>query len=173
MKKILLIFLFSFSSLFSSEFNEDECISGLSRSNNIPEESINGASDPYFEGYIQALVDMHFYEYKVVVLVKDHTVWLANVHKNKLLAKSIISFVKDVPGVKKVKVLDGVPPKDIIEREKYVNRPRVSGIWFPQSTQLYQTNLKEPPLKAKLHPHSEVNSCLRKRKRGRRFSEGF
>jgi hypothetical protein len=40
-------------------------------------------------------------------------------------------------------------------------------------TQLYQTNLKEPPLKAKLHPHSEVNSCLRKRKPGRRFSEGF
>jgi hypothetical protein len=144
MKKTLLILLFSFSSIFSSEFNEDECISGLSRSNNIPEESINGASDPYFEGYIQALVDMHFYEYKVVVLVKDHTVWLANVPKNKLLAKSIISFVKDVPGVKKVKVLDGVPPKDIIEREKYVNRPRVSGIWFPQSTQLYQTMIANP-----------------------------
>lgn len=130
--------------LFSSSYDEEDLVGGLTRSDNIPEESLNGASDPYFEGYIQALVDMHFYEYKVVVLVKDHTVWLANMPKNALLAKSIVSFIRDVPGVKEVKELNGLPPKDIVEREKYVNRPQVRGIWFPQSTQLYQTMIANP-----------------------------
>ncbi len=78
---------------------------------NIPAESIHSESDPYFEGYIQALVDMHYYEYRVVVLVKNHKVWLANLPKNKMLANSIVSFVKDIPEVKEVIVLDGVPPE--------------------------------------------------------------
>lgn len=145
MRRILFVLLGYFSLIFSEndEYDEQKIVS-LSRSDEIPMESIKGASDPYFEGYIQALVDMHFYEYRVVVLVKDHTVWLANMPKNALLAKSITSFVKDVPGVEDVKVLDGVPPKEIEKREKYVNRPRVCGIWFPQVSELYQPMLANP-----------------------------
>lgn len=129
--------------VFADESLSTEEIAGLRRSDSIPE-SVTGAPDPYFEGYIQALVDMHFYEYKVIVLVKDHTVWLANIPKNAMLAKSITSFVKDIPGVCSVKILDGVPPKEIIAREKYVNRPRVNGIWFPQTTELYQPMIANP-----------------------------
>lgn len=139
MKRIFILFICFFC---WKGFAED--LAGLSRSDNIPQESLNGATDPYFEGYIQALVDMHFYEYKVVVLVHDHTVWLANMPKNKLLSKSIVSFVKDVPGVKEVKVINGVPPKILEDREKYVNRPRVRGIWFPQTTELYQPMIADP-----------------------------
>jgi hypothetical protein len=116
----------------------------LTRSDNLNAESIHSATDPYFEGYIQALVDLHYYEYRVVVLVKNHKVWLANLPKNKLLANSIVSFVKDIPEVQEVIVLDGVPPEDIELREKYVRRPQISGIWFPQMTELFQPLIADP-----------------------------
>jgi len=116
----------------------------LCRTDNIPIESIDGADDQYFEGYLQALVDMHFYEYKVVVIVKERNVWLANIPKNALIAKSITSFLKDVPGVKRVAVIDGVPPEEMIKREKYVNRPKVCGIWFPQTTVLFPPMIANP-----------------------------
>ena len=127
-----------------SALAEDENLSFVSRRDSIPEDALDGTSDTYFEGYIQALVDMHFYEYKVVVLVKERTVWLANMPKNSLLKKSIVSFVKDVPGVDEVNIVDGVPPKEVEKLEKYVNRPQLKGIWFPQSTDLYPPMLANP-----------------------------
>jgi len=101
-------------------------------------------SDPYFEGYLQALVDMHYFEYSVIVLVKDRKVWLANLPKNQLTANSIVAFIKDVPGVKEVVVLCDVPPEDEEIREKYVRRPQVSGVWFPQMTVLFQPLIADP-----------------------------
>ena len=125
-------------------WGEEEIAAVLSRSDSVPIESVEDASDSYFEGYIQALVDMHFAEYQVVVLVKDRKVWLANLPKNKLIANSIVSFVKDVPGVVQVSVLNGVSPKDQEVRDKYVNRPQPNGIWFPQMTELYQPMIADP-----------------------------
>lgn len=134
-------------SLFGQEhentLREEDAVSVLGRSNSVPIESVEG-SDQYFEGYVQALVDMHYYEYRVVVLVKDRKVWLANLPKNKLTANSIVSFVKDIPGVKEVVVLNGVPPKDVELREKYVQRPQLNGIWFPQMTVLFQPLIADP-----------------------------
>ena len=75
----------------------------LTRTDNLPIE-VHATPDPYFEGYIQALVDIHYAEYGVVVLVKDHTVWLANLPRNRLIANSIIAFVKDIPGVCSVEI---------------------------------------------------------------------
>lgn len=139
-----------FSCLFANfSFCEDEVPQGsevavaLSRSDSVPTE-IHGATDPYFEGYIQALVDMHYAEYRVVVIVKDRNVWLANLPSNKLVSNSIVSFVKDVPGVKEVHELNGVPPEDEALREKYVRRPQISGIWFPQMTELFLPLIAAP-----------------------------
>ena len=115
----------------------------LSRRDSIPEE-IQTTSDPYFEGYIQALVDMHYAEYRVIVIVKNHKVWLANMPHNKMLSHSIESFVRDVPGVEEVHVLNGVPPEDEELREKYVNRPKIKGIWFPQMTELFLPLIADP-----------------------------
>ena len=115
----------------------------LSRRDSIPEE-VQGASDPYFEGYIQALIDMNYAEYRVVVLVKQHKVWLTNMPSNKMLANSIVSFVRDIPGVEEVTVLNGVPPEDEELREKYVERPTIRGIWFPQMTELFLPLIADP-----------------------------
>lgn len=115
----------------------------MSRSDSIPPE-IQCATDPYFEGYIQALVDMHYTEYGVVVIVSDRVVWLANLPSNELIANSIVSFVKDVPGVCEVYKLECVPPEREDFREQYVLRPQINGIWFPQMTELFNPLIAAP-----------------------------
>ena len=116
----------------------------LSRADGLPIESFEDATDPYLEGYIQALIDIHFYEYRVIVVVKDHVVHLANLPKNELIANSIVEFVKDLPGVKTVDVRKDLPKEEIEIREKYVEQPRVDGIWFPQSTVLFAPLVADP-----------------------------
>ncbi|MEN9654410.1 MAG: hypothetical protein RL235_522 [Chlamydiota bacterium] len=121
----------------------DEVAVYMSRADSVPRE-VHTAHDPYFEGYLQALVDMHYAEYRVVVIVHDRKVYLANLPSNKLTAQSIVSFVKDVPGVEEVQQLNGVPPEDAALREKYVLRPQIKGIWFPQMTELFLPLIAAP-----------------------------
>ncbi len=115
----------------------------LARGDSLPVESFADATDPYLEGYIQALIDANYYEYQVVVIVKDHKVYLANLPNNDLLSKSIIEFVKDVPGVTSVEVTD-VSNAEMEARKVYVEQPRVSGVWFPQSTVLFAPLIADP-----------------------------
>ncbi len=102
------------------------------------------ATDHYLEGYIQALVDMHYYEFRVLVSVKDHKVYLSNLPENELIANSIISFVSDVPGIKSVEVKKEFTPEEMEARKKYVETPQVDGVWFPQSTVLFQPLVADP-----------------------------
>lgn len=115
----------------------------LTRTDNLPVETLAGASDSYLEGYIQALIDVHYYEYQVAVLVKNHKVQLANLPNNDLLAKSIIAFVKDLPGVTDVEVVT-LSTKELEKHKQYVEQPRVGGIWFPQSTVLFAPLVADP-----------------------------
>src|SRR3989344_391371 len=140
---LLTLFILLGSAVNAEETTAANVAVMLTRKDSIPEE-VQNATDPYFEGYIQALVDMHYAEYRVVVLVKDREVWLANLPKNKLIANSIVAFVKDVPGVKEVHVLNGVPPENEELRERYVRRPQIQGIWFPQMTELFQPLIAAP-----------------------------
>ena len=57
----------------------------LNRADSLPIESFEDATDPYLEGYIQALIDVHYYEFKIIVYVADGYVYLANLPRNKLL----------------------------------------------------------------------------------------
>lgn len=116
----------------------------LTRADNLPVENFEDATDPYLEGYIQALVDMHYYEYRVVVTVKDHHVYLSNLPKNELVATSIVSFVKDLPGVRLVEIKEEISDAELSARQKYVEQPRVDGIWFPQSTVLFAPLVADP-----------------------------
>lgn len=140
---LTLLMIFGSSVLAAEEETAANVVAVLSRRDTIPEE-VQEASDPYFEGYIQALVDMHYAEYRVIVLVKHHKVWLTNMPSNKMLANSIVAFVKDIPGVVDVHVLNGVPPEDEELRAKYVERPKIDGIWFPQMTELFLPLIADP-----------------------------
>lgn len=124
------------------EGHEDQ-IFLVTRADSLPVDSFEDATDPYLEGYIQALIDIHFYEYNVVVSVKNHRVFLSNLPKNELVANSIIAFIRDLPDVKSVEVRE-LTPEEKTYREKYVELPRVKGVWFPQSTVLFQPLVANP-----------------------------
>jgi hypothetical protein len=116
----------------------------LTRADSLPVESFEDATDPYLEGYIQALIDMHYYEFQVLVAVKNHKVYLSHMPKNRLLATSILSFVQDMPYVKSVEVKEEFTPEEMSARQKYVEVPQVEGIWFPQSTVLFAPLVADP-----------------------------
>lgn len=122
----------------------DPELSVIKRGDALPVESFEHATDPYLEGYIQALIDISYYEYNVIVVVKDHHVILYNLPKNDLIAKSIISYVQDLPGVKSVEVREALSSEETTARKKYTEAPRMSGIWFPQSTVLFLPLVADP-----------------------------
>lgn len=116
----------------------------LTRTDNIPVDDFEHATDLYLEGYIQALLDMHYYECHLIVTVRDHKVYLANLPKNDMLAHSIKSFVSEVPGVTSVCERDEVTEEQKAIREKYTEQPHVNGVWFPQATVLFQPLVADP-----------------------------
>lgn len=142
MRRPFALALLTAAALFGEENQEVAVV--LTRSDAIPPDATVNATDQYFEGYVQALVDMNYYEYQVVVIVKNHKVYLANLPKNQLIATSIVNFVKDVPGVKDVQVVDQISEKEKEIHDKYVSRPQYSGIWFPQQTELFQPLVADP-----------------------------
>lgn len=119
-------------------------IASLSRRDSIPPDHLENVDDFYLEGYIQALIDTHYYEMNVLVYVDHGVVYLYNLPKSRLISNSIISFVKDVPSVKEVKETDTFPDKELEIQEKYEVRNQIKGIWFPQSTVLYQPMIANP-----------------------------
>ncbi len=102
------------------------------------------SSDVYLQGYIQALVDVNYYEYRVNIQVKEGKVYIYNLPNNELLANSIVSYVKDLPGVKGVEIVEKPPAEVEQEHEKYIGGPRVEGVWFPQSTALFAPLIADP-----------------------------
>jgi hypothetical protein len=116
----------------------------LTRADSLPVDDMNEVSDSYLEGYIQALIDIHFYEQQVIVKVEDHKVYLSNLPHNDLLASSILNFVKEIPGVKSVEVVEASTPEERAAKGRYFEKPAVSGIWFPQATVLYPPMVADP-----------------------------
>jgi len=119
-------------------------LSTIKRGDSLPVETFEHATDPYLEGYIQALIDANYYEYNVVVVVKDHKVTLYNLPKNDLIAKSIISYVQDLPGVTSVEAKQAMTEEETQVRKGYTEAPRVSGVWFPQTTVLFLPLIAAP-----------------------------
>lgn len=116
----------------------------LSRKDSLPSDHLTNVDDFYLEGYIQALIDTHYYEMNVLVYVDHGVVYLYNLPKNNLTSNSIISFVQDVPSVKEVKVTDKFPSKEVEIQEKYEVRSQIKGIWFPEATVIYPPMLADP-----------------------------
>jgi Protein of unknown function (DUF1207) len=112
------------------------------RADCIPIQSMQNKSDTYLEGYIQALIDMNYYEYKVTAKFKNGHVILCNLPKNQLMANSIISYVKEIPEVKSIEV-ETITTKVEEEPQNY-EAPRMRGVWFPQTYVLFQPLVADP-----------------------------
>lgn len=115
----------------------------LSRGEGLQVQNLDDPTDHYQEGYIQALVDMNYYEYQVIITVKDHKVYIANLPNNAFISASIIAYVRDIPGVCCVEV-GSVSCEEEKEKAKYIEKPCITGIWFPQSTVLFAPFVADP-----------------------------
>lgn len=116
----------------------------MSRNEALPDGQMEDNSDHYLEGYIQALVDMHYYEHRVVVLVDEGVVYLYNLPNNAMLKNSIIAFVEDMPCVCEVKEKCELTEAECERRAGYVRQPCINGVWFPQLTVLYPPMIADP-----------------------------
>ena len=131
--------LFSFAS-----FGGEKVADHPRRMDSIPRQHIENEEDAYLEGYIQALVNSHYYEFDVLVYVENGDVYLYNLPKNALIKNSIISFVQDLPEVTSVTEVDKFPEKKLEKLEKREVKPQVKGVWFPQQTVLYPPMIANP-----------------------------
>lgn len=116
----------------------------MARAEALPDHHMEDNTDHYLEGYIQALIDMHYYEHNVIVLIEDHIVYLYNLPHNALLKNSIIAFVEDIPCVCEVRVKCELSEAECEKRRGYVELPCINGVWFPQQTVLYPPMIADP-----------------------------
>lgn len=116
----------------------------LSKIDTIADEHFEDSTDSYLEGYIQALVDVHYYEFNVGVYVNDRKVTLYNLPNNALLTNSIVTFVENLPEVQSVEKGETITDEEEEDKEQHIIRKQVSGIWFPQSTVVFQPLIADP-----------------------------
>lgn len=156
MRKLIFLSLFLSTCLFAQEVR--------SRSDNIPTSHLINMDDDYLTGYVQALVDMHYYEFQVRVIVHAGTVYVFNLPNNALITNSILCFIYDIPCITCVEPVDCCPEEflcalqcqdaqaaqDISDCNTYASMcempacSRIRGIWFPQNTVLFQPLIADP-----------------------------
>lgn len=136
-----------------------------SRSDNIPQTHIAYVEDDYLTGYVQALIDMHYYEFFVRVVAVNGTVYIFNLPRNELIAQSIVCFVYDIPCISRVervccspeeflcelRACDEVCAEQVACSSAYQSMCLtqgygcgVRGVWFPQNTVLFQPLIADP-----------------------------
>ncbi len=124
-----------------------------SRADNIPQTHVAWEGDDYLTGYVQALIDMHYYEFEVKVLVREGVAYVFNLPCNDMIAQSILCFIYDVPCIRGVEPVEcsmdeffcvdegGVCPDVCLMPTPCC---QVSGIWFPQTTILFAPLIADP-----------------------------
>ncbi|NGX62330.1 MAG: hypothetical protein K940chlam9_01827 [Chlamydiae bacterium] len=145
---------------------DPQCCHGVprSRSDEIPRNHIAGMCDEYMTGYVQSLIDAHYFEFQVRVIVHDGIVYVFNLPNNALIGQSILCFIYDIPCVEGVEQVCDAPEDFLcslrqadpdaacyMESSKVYellcappNRCRISAIWFPQNTLLFQPLIADP-----------------------------
>ena len=102
-------------------------------------------TDEYLQGYIQALIDSNYQEFRVTVTVRNREVWVFNLPKNSLLKSSIATFIRGLPGVAKVHTIDRLDNlAESIPSNEIPERPVFDSLWFPQTTELFLPLIASP-----------------------------
>jgi len=134
------------------------------RADNIPQAHVLDMTDEYMTGYVQALVDMHYYEFEVRTIFRQGTVFVFNLPRNELISTSILCFIYDIPFIQCVQRVNCCPQeficalavsdpgaaKEIAASEAYLSMltvpkcSQIRGIWLPQNTLLFQPLVADP-----------------------------
>lgn len=135
--------LFALSALcLTPLLGEEECCGPPSRVDNLPLENLEVDDDVYLTGYLQALIDMHYFEFQVKVEVRQRIAYIYNLPLNGMTAESILCFIRDVP------CINGVECVTDCQTEYSCDYPdpccQISGIWFPQMTVLFSPLIADP-----------------------------
>lgn len=143
------------------------CNDGIprTRADNIPQTHVANMCDEYLTGYVQALVDMHYYEFEVRTIVREGVVFVFNLPNNELISNSILCFIYDIPCVQCIQRVNCCPEDFICALEQYdpaaacdiavtdsyaalcqcpEDRCAIRGIWFPQNTVLFPPLIADP-----------------------------
>ena len=111
-----------------------------------PTQDFNADSeDKYLEAYVQGLIDSKYARYHVIATVRNGTVVLSNLPKDSIKANKIITFLKkftSVPGAAKDTEITIAAVPEI--QEKLATQNDHHGIWLPQSTVLFPTQVANP-----------------------------
>ena len=139
--RIVSLLLFCFV-LFSKNGTTSK---SLSKRDQIPMARLTHSEVEFLQGYIQALIDAHFYEFDVLVCVNtNREVSLYNLPIDTRIRSSIIAFVQDLPDIKKVSVQTELKADNARIYENRLTLSRIKGIWFPESTVLFPPIIADP-----------------------------
>lgn len=143
----------------------DPCRNIRSRSDNIPMAHITNMCDDYLTGYVQALVDMNYYEFQVRVIAHQGVIFVFNLPNNLLMANSVLCYIRDIPCVCCVEQINCCPEEflatldyeeqavqEIASCGTYISMcetpppsyRRLRGVWLPQNTLLFYPLIADP-----------------------------
>lgn len=115
----------------SSSFDADQL--GLSEQSSV--------NDIFLSGYLQGLIDVNFYEYRVKVFVRNGDVFIHNLPCNKLMSESIVTMIEDQPCVRSVQPVDD---HDDCVDDCCECCQRIEGVWFPHNMLLFAPLIADP-----------------------------
>lgn len=140
------------------------CDAPRTRADNIPQVHLANMCDEYMTGYVQALIDMNYYEFQVRTIFRKGTVFVFNLPRNELISRSILCYIYDIPYVQCVErvnccpqeflcalaTCDACAAEEIARSAAYLSLcsptkcPQIKGIWLPQNTVLFQPLIADP-----------------------------
>ncbi|WP_348663791.1 DUF1207 domain-containing protein [Chlamydia vaughanii] len=130
----------------------------VTRSDQLPENIQGSENSCYLTGYVQSLVDMHFLDSRVQVVVEDGVAYLFSLPVDTVVSTAIIDFIRDLPFISSVEVCD-CSYQECCKRSAYRNGcpalPKQKalgteivfgkeGLWLPQNTILFAPLIADP-----------------------------
>lgn len=129
--------LFSTENVKALEIPEDCQISMTD-----PELSKKSSSDSYLEAYIQGVLDTKYPDTEVMVTVRNGDVLLFHLPSDSKKSHEMVSYVRDLT---KRSVYDPNPSREEKKPAELAQLPdEWHGIWLPQSTTLFPTEIANP-----------------------------
>ncbi len=117
------------------------------------------AHDKQLEAYIQGVLDSKFAKYNVTVSVRNGAVFLTHLPGDEAKANRIIAFVKKHTNVTDISKTEDVNAEEIA-KQKDIAKQGYSGIWLPQSTVLFPTQVANPRQICFSIGHRMNDSCM-------------
>lgn len=135
-----------------------------SRRDNIPIDHVKCGDDDYLTGYVQSLLDMHYYEFQIRVIVVNRTAYLFHLPCFEPFAYCVCRFISDLPFIccvkrmcnpcqfiQELQACDAQLVENVINSSAYQSlccpsfpKCRIGGVWLPQNTVLFAPLIADP-----------------------------